>query len=81
MKSTAILLGVIALGCSLASAYYWFQSAGVKFPALLTTPMAELDPLITSANDKSASLNKKAAIWTGVASFLATLSSVLSTMA
>jgi len=80
MKCIAIALAIVALGCSLIAAYYWFKSAGVEFPPLLTTAMGDFDPKMKAANAKTAKLNRKAAIWTGIASVLGTLAGVISTL-
>jgi hypothetical protein len=80
MKIAAVILAFVALGASLIAAYYWFKSASVEFPPIMDTPMNDIDPKIKSALNQTGALNKKAAIWTGIASVFGTVSGVLSTL-
>jgi hypothetical protein len=74
MKFGAILLAVCGLAAALFAAKLWYSSSVVKIPNFYTTSAGTYETDMEALIRQSATLNKRAAVWTAVASVLSALS-------
>lgn len=90
MKTMAIAFGVIALGCGLIAAWYWYKATRILFePEFWKLPddVSESDfnwtlvKAIMVATHKTAELNRLAALWTATAVVLGGTSNLLGALA
>ena len=73
-------LASLAMLAALMAAFSWFQSSRVEIPNYETEVVAKYEPALNNAMREAARLNKRAAIWTGVASILGAASAVASVL-
>lgn len=82
MKHASLAFAAVALITGLVAAWYWFKASAVKVEPLLGRfgPMANAsDPFVAGALDaieRSAALNKTAALWTAASVLCSGITSV-----
>jgi hypothetical protein len=76
MQAMAISLAIVGLAAALIAAKYWYASSQGKVPIFYITPAGTYESEIENLIRQSASLNRRAAIWTAIAVVLGAVSAV-----
>lgn len=83
MKNAAEILALLALGAAFNAAWFWWRSSQVPLPhapAQGEVIRADYNQEMHTALSNAASLNRWAAIWTGIAAVLSTAASLASVL-